>query len=341
MNYLFFDIECANCFGGHGKICSFGYVLADGNFNIIEQKDILINPKSKFHLTRGDGEGIELGYPKEEFTKSPAFDFYYDRIKELLEDKNVTIFGHSVINDINFLLSECDRYRKQYFTFNAYDTQMLHRAIMPESKDNGLGKICAAFGISVENLHRSDYDAYLTMSVAKKMCESRGASLDALIEEFPNCYYSVDEGKVVNHNVTVSSYKKLAEYARHVKTDRSLLKTSKVKNKTLSFSCDFEQDKFKQALFLVNTLRRQGANYTCKLSKMQYFLEYGNECKRTQNVRELGKDTIKTVTEDELLELLGVDRDLYEGVKTWSNGRIRSYGIPRSKRRAPSKDEHK
>ena len=27
--YLFFDVECANCFNGKGKLCSFGYVLTD------------------------------------------------------------------------------------------------------------------------------------------------------------------------------------------------------------------------------------------------------------------------------------------------------------------------
>ena len=29
MKYVFFDIECANCFQGNGKICSFGYVITD------------------------------------------------------------------------------------------------------------------------------------------------------------------------------------------------------------------------------------------------------------------------------------------------------------------------
>ena len=50
MNYLFFDIECANCDGGNGKICSFGYVLTDTDFNVLEYKDLLIDPKAKFKL---------------------------------------------------------------------------------------------------------------------------------------------------------------------------------------------------------------------------------------------------------------------------------------------------
>ena len=42
MKYLFFDIECANCFEGKGKICEFGYVLTDEAFNEIESKEIII-----------------------------------------------------------------------------------------------------------------------------------------------------------------------------------------------------------------------------------------------------------------------------------------------------------
>jgi hypothetical protein len=43
MDYIFFDIECANCFGGRGKICSFGYVITDENFNIRQKNDLIIN----------------------------------------------------------------------------------------------------------------------------------------------------------------------------------------------------------------------------------------------------------------------------------------------------------
>ena len=50
MEYLFFDIECANCDGGNGKICSFGYVLADSRLDVMEKRDIVINPKAPFKL---------------------------------------------------------------------------------------------------------------------------------------------------------------------------------------------------------------------------------------------------------------------------------------------------
>ena len=52
----------------------------------------------------------------------------------------MSLAQYSVNNDINFLLSECNRYKQPYFTFNAYDTQILHRHFMPDSVENGLGK---------------------------------------------------------------------------------------------------------------------------------------------------------------------------------------------------------
>ena len=48
MKYLFFDIECANCFNNIGKICEFGYVMTDEKFKVLDKNLILINPNTKF-----------------------------------------------------------------------------------------------------------------------------------------------------------------------------------------------------------------------------------------------------------------------------------------------------
>lgn len=326
MRYLFFDIECANCFGGKGKICSLGYVACDNNFNILEQKDLLINPDSKFHLSsKATGEGIELGYPKETFLKSPKFDYFYSFIKELLEDEESVILGHSVINDINFLIAECNRYKKPYFTFKAFDTQILHRHFMPESKENGLGKICESFGIETENLHRSDYDAYLTMQVAKKLCEMQNVRLDELLSVAPNCYYSVDNGVVVNHYSTTSYTKKLVNIAKFVKPDPRLSKNTLIRDKHFSFSTDFEQEKYKQAMLLVKYIRWKGGYYSQKVSKTEYFLKYGRECQRTQNMQ--SNENVTVLDEDKLVEMLGIDKRVYEQVQTWSFSKIKNYNL--------------
>ena len=47
-SYLFFDIECANCFDGVGKMCSFGYVLVNEEFEILDEDDVVMNPEAEF-----------------------------------------------------------------------------------------------------------------------------------------------------------------------------------------------------------------------------------------------------------------------------------------------------
>ena len=85
MRYLFFDIECSE-----GKsMCSFGYVLTDEKFRILEKDDILMNPEAIFHTgawgkkNREAYPGIEMAYPKEVFLKSPTFPALYEKSKRL------------------------------------------------------------------------------------------------------------------------------------------------------------------------------------------------------------------------------------------------------------------
>lgn len=82
MRYLFFDIECCN----GRNICKFSYVINDDKFNILEKKDIIINPENKFNLTgRSDSRDSYLYYPKSTYYKSYKFPHFYDDVKEIIE----------------------------------------------------------------------------------------------------------------------------------------------------------------------------------------------------------------------------------------------------------------
>lgn len=84
MKYLFIDIECANCFHGTGKICEFGFVLTDEQFNEIDRRIFIINPKSEF-----DWYVVKnmLAYRVETYKSSPDYPFYFDKIQALFADK--------------------------------------------------------------------------------------------------------------------------------------------------------------------------------------------------------------------------------------------------------------
>ena len=70
-SYLFFDIECANCFGGVGKMCSFGYVLTDEDFNVIDSQDVAMNPEAEFDWYLFSPKNkCRLAYSKDYFARS-------------------------------------------------------------------------------------------------------------------------------------------------------------------------------------------------------------------------------------------------------------------------------
>ena len=106
MKYLFFDIECASVHMG-SKMCSFGYVLADENLNILESKDIIINPKSEW-----DWYVLEniLEQPKEYYERFPSFDEQYESIKQLFGE-GIIAFGHGVTNDVRFINEDCSNWK--------------------------------------------------------------------------------------------------------------------------------------------------------------------------------------------------------------------------------------
>ena len=77
--YLFFDIECSNGY----NICSFGYVLVSEKMRVVDKKDIVINPESKFVLgQKGHRAKIKLAYPEEYFFKQDTFPAFYGKIKK-------------------------------------------------------------------------------------------------------------------------------------------------------------------------------------------------------------------------------------------------------------------
>ena len=46
--YLFYDTEFANSFGGIHKLCSFGYILTDTDFNMIKNEEYIMDPEEPF-----------------------------------------------------------------------------------------------------------------------------------------------------------------------------------------------------------------------------------------------------------------------------------------------------
>ena len=185
MTYLFFDIECANCFDGIGKICSFGYVLCDENFSVIETDDLLMNPAAPFdwYLFKKNSK-CRLAYSREDYIKNPEFPEHYAKIKSLLEAGNRIIIGFGCQNDVATIATECMRYDLDLIDFNCHDIHTVLEKIYDFK--GGLGSFVEKFGISTEGMdfHDSRSDAFFTMKVTEHLMRDKKKPLREILTPY-------------------------------------------------------------------------------------------------------------------------------------------------------------
>lgn len=188
MKYLFFDTECANGYVESSKICSFGYIIIDENFNILKQEDILINPAGRFKLIgRKHRADCHLTYDETVFRKQEKFHKYYNVIKELLEDKETIVIGYSTDSDVRFILTELLYYELKPINFEYYDVQKIFNKIYGFNFQVSLRDAAILLDqyCNIET-HNSLNDAILTMKVLKKCIEEKNSTISLLLEEYNN-----------------------------------------------------------------------------------------------------------------------------------------------------------
>ncbi len=345
MDYIFFDIECANCFGGRGKICSFGYVITDESFNIRQKSDILINPHSKFHLHgHGNHPGIVLGYEEDEFLASPDFKYYYPEIKELLTRENTLIFGFSVMSDAGFLKSECARFHKLMFDYDFIDIQRIYTDYKELENTPALIKCAAEYGVTeTQDVHRSDDDSFFTMRVLKGLCAETGLTPLELIEKYPLCKCWCKDGELDSEFIKYKEIQKANKLSKMEKATGSLRSnwihsseenaiefssyqkrvyinrqaSTPLSGKRVCISSLFEEYHFNEMMNIVSLLAKMGAKYSrhaygCDIFVTCEIIGKHNEpyrCYRREKAENAVKDgrKIEFISINELLNMLDTD----------------------------------
>lgn len=181
MDYLYFDIECAD--GSH--ICSFGYVITDERFNIVEKDDILINPRCEFRLGKYRKEPyIALAYREKQFYSSPSFDKLYGKIVEILTRPNRVVLGHAIESDVEFLDKACDRYKKPRPNISVFDTQKIYEKHTGDGNVKALEKIMEELGVDISHLsaHKSCDDAEMSMMTVRELCRIENVGIAEFLD---------------------------------------------------------------------------------------------------------------------------------------------------------------
>ena len=256
-SYLFFDIECANCFDGIGKMCSFGYVLTDENFNVIDTDDVVMNPECEFdwYLFSKKNQ-CPLAYSKDYFRRQKNFESYYKGIKKLLEESERKVIGFSSLNDVGFVVSACERYTLPLINFSAFDIAKIIE--QEKSAKMKLKEWCEFYKIDLSQItaHKSQDDAMMTMLLAKAFCEEKGISLSELLEHGKGTKISTE--KYIEQREKSRRNKELKEKLQSLygKKCRACL-SSRLSGKKIAFGYKISED-FENALKIANLVYKHG-----------------------------------------------------------------------------------
>lgn len=201
MKYLFFDIECSNCYGGDGKICEFGYALTDENFNLISKDDIPMSP-GKGRYNRFDKTiynrrpGYQWAYDFDYYLSCNEYPYFHNKIKAILEDKDTMVFGFSVSNDIRYLGTTIRRYKLNQISYKAFDVQVMMKYYSEKHQEfigleDAFVKLCGKYEMMKLQPHLSRDDAFMTMKVVEEMCKKLNIKINELIDLCPDCCIDV------------------------------------------------------------------------------------------------------------------------------------------------------
>ncbi|MBO5327145.1 MAG: 3'-5' exonuclease, partial [Clostridia bacterium] len=308
MKYLFFDIECANCYNNCAKIFSLGYLITDEKFNILHEKeDVLINPKDRFDWYVAKKM---MAYPREIFKDQPPFPDFYDRFKEMFEDPETVVIGYAVTNDVHFLHDDCKRYKLPLFSYRFFDVQQLYaRQPVNNTAKNLEDSVLSWYGEEPENMHRSDEDAYNTMRIMKAIAAFHNTDLPGLIEMYPDCggethdgiidyawkkpesekkkkRHRSKKGKKKEEDAAPDASENSMEHGSHnaelfvkflenVKPRNKVRKPPLLSGHTVTVSLNYQRYHFNEMLYLVQMIVDAGGHYTLCTRDADTLYTYG------------------------------------------------------------------
>lgn len=285
MKFLFFDTECSNCFNGIGKVCEFGYILTDENFKVKVKYEIPMSPgrgsNNKFHLKAyGKHKPISLAFDESYYYTQPEFDYYYEEIKKLMEDKDTICFAWSSDNDIQHLYNSCVRYNKEPFKYICYDIQKIFGKYIETSKQKSLKESCLHLVGATKMMdiqeHLSSDDSKMAMLILEKICELKNIDVLTLLQESD---YAKDDSIEYMNNFNKHKKEKeiiktnIALYRRIEEEDKAKLLLPEYENKRFRIYSDIIHKEI-DLPNIIETIHNRGGIFVRDLKLIDFFIIY-------------------------------------------------------------------
>ena len=294
-------------------MCSFGYVITDEEFNVLKKEDIVMNPASRFYLRRKEGRPeIELAYSEEYFRAQPKFDKFYDKIRDMLEDPDQIVMGHSILNDVKHLAYQCKRYKLPCINYRFGDSQLVYKKLVQNGTGGqvGLARICEEFGIEPEHLHRSDDDAWATMEFMRIICSQRHVSLYRLLSDNPECTGEINDFEITMNGVSVTRSKRFLQrmLEEYIKTLRSA-EGGELAGKRFCMSRKFERDNADLCGYFAKKCFELGGKYTRNAMRCNVLVSAdGEPCTREKAILADAKmkQRVRIISLDEFKNILHI-----------------------------------
>ena len=222
MDYLFFDTESAHGTFHRGVMCSFGYVLCNENFDVIEEDDILINPEIEDRSWDWYVVKNILAYNRCVYKSMSSFPAFYERIKQLLTRPNTMIINHGIENDAIIIASTIRRYKLEQFDYHFYDSALFYKRYKNEKNTKNLDTVSLEVCFEdPRDKHPSLEDAQRVYRIMRTLSTSEGMTIEELFKEHSYCDGEVKEGRL--HFIRPSIVSKLTEN-KITKSNRFIVK---------------------------------------------------------------------------------------------------------------------
>ena len=301
MNYLFFDTESVQCEDKMTHICSFGYIITDEKLNIIEKKEILINPCSIIDL-KHTNKYIQLPYDFDELKSYKDFISIYPEIKSIFDRKDIRICGFSLDCDMRLIAKELKNNNDIIQDIYYLDVQKVYM-VLYKAQQPKLSFLRKKYGIVSDNEHNSLDDTEATLKILKNICEESRTNISDLYFDKRMVGY-VYKGFV--HNDLTSAFPLINSGNNYVSIfSNSQFVDNKINNKLnrkiYCLSQWMEKNDLANHLRIFEIIRKNGGLVTNQASKCDKFIIINLENEENDNKYSDAKNAKRTIISIESL----------------------------------------